>query len=469
MRVCLILEGSYPYVFGGVSSWTHGLIGESPEVEFVLWCICACKADKGHYVYELPGNVVAVNEVALDEALAASPSGDTSTALDEGERVALRELVACGSPDWVALRGLALRFRGRVGDVLASEDFTNMFADFCRRSYPHVPFAEAYYNARSMALPILALLAEEPPEADLYHAISTGYAGLLGTVATLVTGRPLALTEHGIYSREREEEIIRADWVRPYFKRQWIRFYYMLSTACYGNAVAITSLFQGARDTQVSLGAEPSKCFVIPNGIDYDRFAKVPAKEPDGCVDIGAPIRIAPIKDVKTLIRAFFELSLRREDVRLHILGGVDDEEYAAECHALVRELGVERLEFTGRVNMAEYMATLDLTVLSSISEGQPLSVLESLAAARPCVTTDVGCCRELLEGVGDDKGRAGIVVAPMDYEGMADALERLCDDTGLRRRMGVTGRERVSRLYRREDMLASYHMLWRRLAGEDE
>lgn len=99
------------------------------------------------------------------------------------------------------------------------------------------------------------------------------------------------------------------------------------------------------------------------------------------------------------MIYAFFELHERLPKVRLHIMGGVDDEEYGAECHALVDTLGVRDLIFTGRVNVVEYMEKLDFTILTSISEGQPLSVLESLAARRPCVTTEVGCCRELLEG----------------------------------------------------------------------
>ncbi|MFR6580782.1 MAG: glycosyltransferase [Ruminococcus sp.] len=59
-----------------------------------------------------------------------------------------------------------------------------------------------------------------------------------------------------------------------------------------------------------------------------------------------------------------------------------------------------------------------DFITLTSISEGQPLSVLESFAARRPCVTTDVGCCRELLEGKEEDVyGKAGYYVAPM-YRG---------------------------------------------------
>lgn len=64
---------------------------------------------------------------------------------------------------------------------------------------------------------------------------------------------------------------------------------------------------------------------------------------------------------------------------------------------------------------MVQYMQKLDFTILTSISEGQPLSVLESMAACRPCVTTEVGCCRELLEGApGDTFGVAGYCVPPM-------------------------------------------------------
>lgn len=138
---------------------------------------------------------------------------------------------------------------------------------------------------------------------------------------------------------------------------------------------------------------------MISNGIDYDRLSGIPLKEPDGWIDIGAVVRLAPIKDIKTMIYAFFELSARVQNVRLHIMGGVDDEEYAEECYALVDQLKIKNIIFTGRVDIVKYMEKLDFTILTSISEGQPLSVLESFAARRPCVTTDVGCCRELLGG----------------------------------------------------------------------
>ena len=77
-------------------------------------------------------------------------------------------------------------------------------------------------------------------------------------------------------------------------------------------------------------------------------------------------------------------------------------------------------------VDIQKYMEKLDFTILTSISEGQPLSVLESMAARRPCVCTDVGCCRELLEGKqGDPFGLAGYCVPPMYREGLADAMEK--------------------------------------------
>lgn len=69
MRICLVLEGCYPYVHGGVSTWMHGYITAMPEHEFVLWVIGAHAADRGKFVYKLPGNVVEVHEVFLDDAL----------------------------------------------------------------------------------------------------------------------------------------------------------------------------------------------------------------------------------------------------------------------------------------------------------------------------------------------------------------------------------------------------------------
>ena len=69
MRICLVLEGCYPYVYGGVSTWMHSYIEAMKEHEFVLWVIGAKAEDRGKFVYDLPDNVVEVHEVFLDDAL----------------------------------------------------------------------------------------------------------------------------------------------------------------------------------------------------------------------------------------------------------------------------------------------------------------------------------------------------------------------------------------------------------------
>jgi len=142
----------------------------------------------------------------------------------------------------------------------------------------------------------------------------------------------------------------------------------------------------------------------------------------------------------------------------------VDDEEYAEECRQLITQLGInDKVIMPGRVNVVEYFEKLDFTILTSISEGQPLSVLESFAAGRPCVTTDVGCCRELLEGSpGDTFGIAGYCVPPMQREKLADRMEVMCESRELRLTMGEIAKKRTYEYYRYIIMLTKYRNLYK-------
>lgn len=69
MRICIIAEGCYPYVVGGVSSWIHSMICSFPKQEFVIQTIVADRSLRGKYVYELPPNVTEVHEVYLNPKL----------------------------------------------------------------------------------------------------------------------------------------------------------------------------------------------------------------------------------------------------------------------------------------------------------------------------------------------------------------------------------------------------------------
>ena len=263
---------------------------------------------------------------------------------------------------------------------------------------------------------------------------------------------------------EREEEILRTNWVPPHFKDLWINMFYMFTRCAYQSAVTVTSLFHRASLIQQEIGCDPVKCRVIPNGVDYDALRKIPAKAPNGLIDIGAVVRLVPIKDIKTMLYAFSHVAAERSDVRLHIMGPTDeDEEYFEECQHIKQDMGLDGVIFTGRVNIQEYMEKLDFTLLTSISEGQPLAVLEAMAAGRPAVTTDVGCCRELIEGVDDGFGPAGICVPAMHQTALAEAVLTLCEDVERRRQYGENGRRRVSRMYRLPDMVERYEILFER------
>lgn len=469
MRICLILEGCYPYINGGVSTWMHQYITEMPEHEFVLWVIGAKAEDKDKFVYTLPENVVEVQQVFLDDALRVKDSGVFGYHFNKKEKEAHRKLVISDRPNWDLLFELYQVQQVNPMAYLKSQSFLETLTEICEKDFPYVAFADTFHSVRSRLLPVLYLLGTKIPKADCYHSICTGYGGLLASTGAYIYKKPLLLTEHGIYAREREEEIIRAKWVSRAFKPHWISFFYMLSDLIYSRAFRVTSLFTRAMNTQIEMGCAPEKCRVVENGISYDRLCNIPLKEEDGIVDIGAVVRLAPIKDIKTMIYAFFELSCRKDNVKLHIMGGVDDQEYADECYALVKQLNLEgKIIFTGRVNIIEYFEKLDFTLLTSISEGQPLSVLESFAARRPCVTTDVGCCSELLNGKpGDTLGKAGYFVPPMQREKLADAMEKLCESRELRLKMGEIGQRRTYENYRYNIMLTKYRELYKEVENE--
>lgn len=381
MRVCMVLEGSYPYVFGGVSSWTHHFIQSMPDVEFVLWTIGTSRSMKGQYKFRLPENVKEVHEVFLNDALdlPGEKRKTKSLRLSSEQKTELIKLFTHGSPDFEVLFDLFQNQHMNPMTLLMSDEFLDLLIEECRQTSPYIPFTDFFFNVRSMLLPEMYLLTQDIPTADLYHCTATGYGGLLGSLGKWKNHVPLIVTEHGIYTREREEELLRADWVLPALRQQWIDLFYSFSACAYQHADRVTSLFYGASHIQKEIGAPEEKLRVIPNGISFESFCHMPFKEENGFVDIGAVVRIARIKDIKTMIYAFAEVQQRVPDARLYILGDVDDEPYQKECLTLVDQLGIRNLYFTGIVDVRQYYPRFDFTILTSISEGQPLCILEAL------------------------------------------------------------------------------------------
>lgn len=470
MRICLIAEGCYPYVAGGVSSWVQMLIQGMPEHTFIIYTIGAEQSQRGKFRYDIPANVEAVQENFLDQFLDEKVRHRTSYRLRPREKQALLDLITRDATDWEVLFDMFSQGGPyKANEFLASDAFLDVVMEACRDTYRLTPFNDVFWTIRSMLLPVLNILRCPVPEVDVFHSVSTGYAGLLGAMFQYKTGRPYIVTEHGIYSREREEEILKAKWVNVYFKQTWIDFFKGMAVAAYQKACRIISLFHHARELQIGYGADGGRCLVIPNGIQTRRFDGIPPLPLERpALRLGAVIRVVPIKDLKTMIYAFALVREKQPDATLAMIGPTDeDEDYYAECLELIRTLGVEGIRFLGRVDVAQWYGQLDIVLLSSISEGQPFVVLEAMASRRPVVATDVGSCRELLEGIGDGLGPAGEIVPVMSPNAMAKAVLRLAGQPRLLRQMGESGWQRVQRFYREEDFLQAYRNLYQEVARD--
>ncbi|WP_069650864.1 GT4 family glycosyltransferase PelF [Caloranaerobacter ferrireducens] len=466
MEVCIISEGSYPYIPGGVASWIHQLVTEMKEINFKILSIMPSEDETLKYRYDVPENVIEIKTVYLNGYHNISPKKrKREPHINKDKLKELEEFLRFNKDvNWETVIGIMAN-RKKMGDCvefLKSQTFWNILLNLYQEKYRHEDFNRFFWTMRSMFLPMINIIQTEIPKADIYHSVSTGYAGLLGVVSKVKYKKPFILTEHGIYAREREEEIIKSKWVQGIYKSIWINFFYFISTGAYKAADRVISLFERNRNIQLELGSEKHKTIVIPNGVDIKRY-KVKKEKHEG-FNIGAILRIVPIKDVKTLIRAFKIVNLKIPNSKLYLIGPYDeDKEYYNECLNLIKTLKLNKnVIITGRVDIKNYLPKMDVLVLTSISEGQPLVILEGMASGIPIVATDVGSCRELIEGTKkDDIGLAGIVTKPVSPNETADAVIRILKNEKLRQQMSLNGRKRVERYYTKEKLISRYSEIY--------
>lgn len=468
MRICIVAEGCYPYVVGGVSGWINSMIKSFPEHEFVVLSIISDRSTSGKFQYKLPDNVSEVYEAYLnDNDWGTKPKEGRRTHLTPKQYRALRSVIFNYEPEWYGLFDLFQKTPFSIDDILMGADFLHIVQEYYEKNFSQIVFSDFLWTMRSIYLPLFLVLKTKVPKADVYHCVATGYAGLLGSMAKYLYGSALLISEHGIYTREREEELLKAGWVAGIYKNIWIEQFKKMSQMAYDRADVVTSLYSHARELQIELGCKAGKTEITPNGIDVDRFAHLPGKLPEeNTIDIGAVVRVSPIKEIKTMIRAFAFAKKEVPNLRLWIMGPTDeDPQYARECFELVDVMEIPDVFFTGKVDVTDYLGKMDFTILTSISEGQPLTILESFAAKKPVIATDVGNCRELIYGEEDDEnGEAGILCHIMNVEEIAHAMINLALNPEKRAELGENGYRRVLDSYRIEMMHEQYESIYKRM-----
>lgn len=203
---------------------------------------------------------------------------------------------------------------------------------------------------------------------------------------------------------------------------------------------------------------------LIPNGIGVDDFIMPPHTREDWRKREGfAPddllftcvARLFAQKNHKTLLEAFAAGPASMPNAKLILAG---DGELLTALEAQACELRIrDRVHFLGRrQDVPSILAASDVFVLSSLWEGNPLSVMEAMAAGRASVVTSVGGIPELLE---DDKH--GYVVDPGNAPAFAAAMTRLAEHASLRRVMGATASARARERFDHRQMVRAYEALY--------
>jgi sugar transferase (PEP-CTERM/EpsH1 system associated) len=236
----------------------------------------------------------------------------------------------------------------------------------------------------------------------------------------------------------------------------------------YHRADALFAISREVRDFYCrETGFPVDRMRVIPNGIDPRRIDKSAGSKRRGvrrelgiCDDdfvIGTVARLDQTKDTMTLTRAFAELCRSRQEPKLKLLV-VGDGEKKVEIQNYVSEQRLShRVIFTGlRHDVPRLLGAMDIFALSSLSEGMPITVLEAMCASLPVVATKVGALPELVE-----EGVTGFLVEPKNVIALAERLSRLYQKRELACDLGMTGRRKVEREFRLEQMLERYAELY--------
>ncbi len=494
--VTFLLEGTFPYVSGGVSSWVNEIIRGFPDLTFAGVFIGSRREDYGEMKYELPDNLISLETHYLfDEqdapevkAVHADPAlmqdvramhDRFRSGADNPEEWLAQVAQEC-RPDGTLDRNIFLHSRG------AWDYITEMFRAHCNDP----SFTDYFWTVRIIHAPIWKLvnIAMNCPQSRVYHAVSTGYAGFLGALLKLIHGHPLLLSEHGIYTKERRIDLYQAQWISDnrgiferevgevsHFRRMWIRFFEALGRVTYSMSDDIVALYEANRLRQINDGAQEERTCNIPNGIDVQKFAALRPLRPETPPPIFCLIgRVVPIKDIKTFIRAARVVISHLPEAEAWIAGPeAEDPDYAEECHHLVNSLGLQdKVRFLGFQKLTELMPKISIVVLSSISEALPLVMLEGYAAGVPAVTTDVGSCKQLVYGLDDEDkalGASGEVVGIADPQALADAVKRLLTDHDAWHSASEAAITRVERYYTQELMYDRYRSLYNKLLSWPE
>ncbi|SMO60363.1 GT4 family glycosyltransferase PelF [Fodinibius sediminis] len=474
LHVLLQTQGAYPFVKGGgVSTWAEMLCnGLAGEIDFHIYSVVG--SPHLDLQYELPGNITDITKVPLWGAELPmayyEPDRSFSSMVLEQELTTegvieniffplFEEFLTClfhpveSSPRdigllfyrmWKFFQEFSYKkalqneriwscFDRKVKEYYRSNDLNRQIESF--------NLLEQTFGLRWL-YHFLMPLDVPVPKVDVSHAASSGLPALPSIIGKLEYGTPYIVTDHGVWIRERIKNLNEDKELGFHSKRLLTNLSIIICKTAYYYADLVTPVTSIHRSWEEEFSAEAEQIKPVVNGVDIDKFrpCSVPAEEQYVRPTVVGLANLFPLKDIKTMIRTCKAVRKEIPEVQFLLYGDTTvDESYAADCRRLVEQLGLENHFFIKGFhdNPVEVYNKADLSILTSISEGAPYTVLESMSCACPVVATDVGGVREVLED-------CGIIPEPRSVEGLAEGVVKLLRDDELRELLGKKSRKKV-------------------------
>ncbi len=484
-------EGTYPFMGGGVSTWCDILVRELPQVSYH---ICAITGDPNvtrkyedqpnvrtihvplwgteepaeFILPDVPFSEIYLRKQATNEKVIQDKFLPLFTHFLQGIESEKLDMTAYGRTVhqlykyfleydyiesfrsrhvWETFQIEMLRKYLEAPDAFLPEEIPNLY---------DLTTALLWLNK------LLMVMNVKIPKTDVSHATIAAFVGLSSVISKLEYGTPMILTEHGVYIRERYINISVSGYSN-FLKRFLIRLSAFMSKLCYTHADQVSPVCNFNRRWEELYGVPQDKLFTIYNGVDPDVF--VPGPKPEKTRErptVVAAARVFPLKDILTMVESAAIVRESIPDVYFVVYGSITaDPPYVKKCRDLIVRLGLEEVfELGGFHNEpARIFNEGDISLLTSISEGFPYTVLESMSCGKPVVATDVGGVREALEGFG-------IVCKPRDPESIAAGVVKLLQNDELRVTLGRKARNEVLAKYRTSTSVDKYWESYQRLAG---
>lgn len=464
--VLLILEGTYPYNSGGVSTWAHMLCNEVENANFTLYSINADFESKSKY--KLSDNIKSIIQVPLWSPLEPQEMVDYGKKFHKIISVKEKNDEEKISKTFIPLfQDLIYHIYSDERDIKAFDNtIYNMWRFFQKHDYKKTMQSEIVWRTFCYMVSdldsdikthkaslfdltsgmrwiyrFLIPLSIDIPKADVSHLTISGFPVIPALMLKYKYGTPMITTEHGVFIRERLLAINSSEY-SFFLKKMLIKFSESITELVYYKSDKILSVNEFNIKWELMYGANLDKIEVIYNGIDHTKF--VPLPKPEHLKDVPtvvAAARIFDLKDIITMIKSCEVAKRTIHNVKYFVYGDKDAvPEYTKKCEDLIAELGLqENFILAGyHDNPNSLFAEGDISILTSISEGFPYTVIESMSCGVPVVATDVGGVTEALDE------NCGFICKPKNHEEIGRRVVELLLNKELRERMGANAREKV-------------------------